>query len=52
MKALGFSETSVDLQKLRWEAWTGLVWLWKGTGGGQGVRNIRVPYNVGNFLTN
>jgi hypothetical protein len=24
----------VGLQELEWRAWTGLVWLWIGTGGG------------------
>ena len=41
------------LKKWDGEAWTGLLWLVIGTGGGfsvNAVMNFGVPYNSGNFL--
>jgi hypothetical protein len=37
----------MDLQKVRWGAWTALIWLALVNA----VMNLRVPYNAGNFLT-
>ena len=37
----------MDIQEIGWEAWTGFMWLWTGTGDGralvQAVMNLRVP---------
>jgi len=44
----------MDLQEVGWGAWTGLLWLRTGTGGGafvNAVMNFRVPLNAGNLLT-
>jgi len=43
----------MDLQKLGWGTWTGLIWLRIGTGGGgalvNAVMNLRVPNNTAYF---
>jgi hypothetical protein len=40
------------LQEGRWIAWTGLIWLRKGTGESlvNSVTNVQVPKNTRNFL--
>jgi hypothetical protein len=47
-------DIKMDIQELGSGAWTGLVWLSRGTGGSScnAVMNLPVPYNAGNFLTN
>jgi hypothetical protein len=46
-------DIKMDLQKVRWKAWTGLIWLRIGTGGDllKAVMNICVPQNAETFLT-
>jgi hypothetical protein len=46
-------DIKIGLQVDGWGAWTGLIWLRIGTGGGLvfAVMNLRVPYNARNFFT-
>jgi len=37
---LRWEDIKLDLQEVGWRAWTGLIWLRTGTGGGHKMRGI------------